>query len=68
MDRVNKIVNAQCAHERGYTGEGIGVAVMDTGIFKHPDFDHRISGFRDFIGGQSALYDDNGHGTHVARW
>ncbi len=49
-----------------YTGKGIGVAVLDTGIFPHIDFGSRISVFRDFTGGRSSPYDDNGHGTHVS--
>lgn len=39
---------------------------MDTGIAEHPDFEHRIAGFRDYIGNQKKIYDDNGHGSHVA--
>lgn len=66
MDRVKKIINAAYAYRRGYYGEGVGVAVMDTGILPHPDFEHRIAVFRDYIGNQKKLYDDNGHGTHVA--
>ena len=66
MDRVKKIINASYAYKRGYFGEGIGVAVMDTGIMEHMDFKHRIAGFRDYIGHQERRYDDNGHGTHVA--
>lgn len=66
MDRVKEIVNAAYAYRRGYFGEGVGIAVMDTGIMNHPDFDHRIAGFRDYIGSQRKMYDDNGHGTHVA--
>jgi serine protease AprX len=48
-----------------WTGKGIGVAVLDTGIFPHMDFDSRIRGFEDFINGRKKMYDDNGHGTHV---
>ena len=44
----------------------VSVAVMDTGIFRHMDFDTRIAGFADFVGRKKYLYDDNGHGTHVA--
>lgn len=47
------------------TGQGIGVAVLDTGIFPHADFDNRIVAFHDFVQYKSRLYDDNGHGTHV---
>ena len=52
--------------ESGYTGKGIGIAVLDTGIYNHPDLDGRITGFRDLINNKSETYDDNGHGTHVA--
>lgn len=49
-----------------YLGRGIGVAVLDTGIHRHPDFGRRVEGFADFVDGQRILYDDSGHGTHVA--
>lgn len=48
------------------TGKGIGVAVLDTGIFPHMDFDNRIRTFADFVHYRSKPYDDNGHGTHVS--
>lgn len=48
------------------TGRGIGVAILDTGIYPHIDFDNRIVVFQDFISGRKRPYDDNGHGTHVA--
>ncbi len=48
------------------TGKGVGVAILDTGIFPHIDFDHRIKAFADFVGYKSRPYDENGHGTHVA--
>ena len=47
------------------TGKGITVAVLDTGIFPHIDFDNRIAAFRDLVYGRETPYDDNGHGTHV---
>ena len=53
-------------YKRKYTGKGIGVAVLDTGIFPHIDFGKRILAFRDFTEGKSGPYDDNGHGTHVS--
>lgn len=48
------------------TGNGIGVAILDTGISPHMDFGNRITGFYDFIYNRKQPYDDNGHGTHVA--
>ncbi|MEQ8155062.1 MAG: S8 family peptidase [Clostridiaceae bacterium] len=48
------------------TGKGIGIAVIDTGVYPHPDLSGRIIAFKDFVGKKTAPYDDNGHGTHVA--
>ena len=53
-------------NQYGLTGRGIGIAMLDTGIFPHMDFDNRIICFRDFIYGRKQPYDDNGHGTHTA--
>jgi serine protease AprX len=48
-----------------YIGRGIGLAVMDTGAFPHPDFRERLVGFQDVVHQKSQYYDDNGHGTHI---
>ncbi len=48
-----------------YTGKHVTVAVLDTGIARHPDFGGRIVGFSDFVNGRTGLYDDDSHGTHV---
>ena len=53
-------------YKRKYTGKGIGVAILDTGIFPHIDFGRRILAFCDSTEGKSGPYDDNGHGTHVS--
>ena len=50
----------------GLTGRGVSVAVLDTGITPHVDFDGRIAVFLDLISGRVRPYDDNGHGSHVA--
>lgn len=47
-------------------GNTVGVAVLDTGISNHPDFHNRILEFRDFVQKRTRIYDDSGHGTHVA--
>lgn len=49
-----------------YTGKGIGVCILDTGIYEHIDFAGRIWAFYDFLSFKRRPYDDNGHGTHVA--
>lgn len=52
--------------EKIWTGSGIGVALLDTGLYPHMDFGNRIRGFRDFLNHRPGPYDDSGHGTHVA--
>ena len=49
-----------------FNSSKIGVAILDTGIYRHIDFDNRIIGFKDIVNERRNLYDDNGHGTHVA--
>ena len=51
------------AERRGYTGLGVRVAVVDSGIAAHPDL--AIAAGADFTGA-GTWADDNGHGTHVA--
>jgi serine protease AprX len=69
MNRVSEIIESRWAHEHGYLGNGVGVAIVDTGIALHKDFvegGNRVVAFRDFINEREEPYDDNGHGTHVA--
>ena len=66
MDRVRRIMRAEQAYRKGYFGEEIGIAVLDTGMYPHPDFEKRLVYFRDCINGRTIPYDDNGHGTHIA--
>lgn len=48
-------------------GEGVTVAVIDTGIFPVDDLDPaRIVKGRNFVGRNDDARDDHGHGTHVA--
>lgn len=56
-------------HGRGINGNGIGIAIIDTGIYPHLEFcmpQMRISAFVDFVAEKNYPYDDNGHGTSVA--
>ncbi|MEQ8155886.1 MAG: S8 family serine peptidase [Clostridiaceae bacterium] len=48
------------------TGKGIGIAVIDTGVYPHPYLSGRIIAFKDFVNDKITTYDDNGHGTLVA--
>jgi subtilisin len=48
-------------------GEGVHVAVIDTGIYlNHPDLKNNIAGGVKCINGSGGYNDENGHGTHVA--
>ena len=66
MNRVRMIIHAGEAYRRGIRGKGIGVAVLDTGIYRHPDFGGRILQFKDILRGMQDCYDDCSHGTHVS--
>jgi len=58
---------AKTSPESLFTGRGIGIAFLDTGISPVADFitpANRIVVFRDFVNGKRGPYDDNGHGTH----
>ena len=46
--------------------DGSCAAILDTGIYPHPDLADHIAHFEDFINGRKHAYDDNSHGTHVA--
>ena len=68
MNRVRTVIECDDRVMRQYTGKGICVAVLDSGIQRHPDLYGKVVAFRDFVGGKrtaKAPYDDNGHGTHV---
>jgi serine protease AprX len=66
MNRVKKLIHTNYAYSQGLCGKGINVAYLDTGIAPHPDFAGRISMFKDYCNGKASIYDDCGHGTHVA--
>lgn len=57
-------VKATEAWESYFTGQGIKVAVLDTGISPHDDL--TIAGGVSINGYTKSYRDDNGHGTHVA--
>ncbi len=50
----------------GDTGQGVTVAVLDTGIDNLPDFAGRLAGGVDLTGGNNPFQDSYGHGTFVA--
>lgn len=65
MKRVRQRLRINDLHKMGILGKGVTVAVLDTGISNHPDFDNRIVAFKNCVGTKIHNYDDEGHGTHV---
>jgi subtilisin family serine protease len=71
-------IGTRRAHLAGHTGQGVKLAIIDTGIdYIHddpddtpyvvdPEFLGNYAGGYDFYNGDDDPYDDNGHGTHVA--
>jgi len=75
LDRIHKPlldhsvpqIGGPAAHARGFTGTGITVAVLDTGVDStHPDLAGKVIAAEDFTGDGAGVLDVVGHGTHVA--
>ncbi len=65
---ISEQIHADAAHRLGFSGRGIGIAFLDTGLYPHRDFfpiEKRVVAFQDFVNKKQTLYDDNGHGTHI---
>ncbi|MGW3965782.1 S8 family serine peptidase [Amycolatopsis sp. NPDC005003] len=66
LDKSTAQVGAPAAWQRGLTGAGTTVAVVDTGIDAgHPDLAGKTVAAADFSG-EGDVADHHGHGTHVA--
>ena len=65
LDRIDAESGLDKKYEYNYTGEGVSVYVIDTGIDpNHIDYSARLEGGFSVVGG--SYYDCVGHGTHVA--
>ena len=68
MENTRKVMHIDEV-KNSFSGNGVTVAVIDTGIAENLDFcsfENRIIGFKDFINNRETPYDDNGHGTFVS--
>jgi serine protease AprX len=61
-----QVTGATTLNAAGNKGQGIGIAVIDTGIAALPDFTNRLSVGIDLSGENNANKDSYGHGTFVA--
>jgi serine protease AprX len=67
LNSATDIVGTPRVWDMGYTGKGVKVAVVDTGIDGgHPDLKGRVVEWKDLVNGKTTPYDDYGHGTHCA--
>ncbi|RWZ59076.1 alkaline serine protease [Halobacillus fulvus] len=58
------VLGARTSKQLGLTGDGIKIAVIDTGVnTSHPDL--KIAGGVTFVEDTTTYEDENGHGTHV---
>lgn len=62
---LRALTGVEAYHNRGYDGRGVTVAVVDTGVYPHPDLkDSLLPGWA--AGRLSPTDDPRGHGTMVA--
>lgn len=70
----NRLIGASSLHELGVLGQGVAIAVLDSGLWSHPDLEldtkgnQRILARFDAMAGREPieLFDESGHGTHIA--
>jgi subtilisin family serine protease len=61
------LLNIKNKNDAGFTGSGVRVGVVDSGIFAgHSEFSSRTIGGVNYSGSGTFDSDENGHGTHVA--
>ena len=69
-EKSRRVVCASSAYARGATGDGIQVAVIDTGVdADHSDINANMIAFTtgsDVVNSDNDASDDEGHGSHVA--
>ena len=68
LDIATESMEVYFPHDIGFEGEGVTIAIIDTGVSPHNDLikpRNRLVGFKDLVNNKESAYDDNGHGTHV---
>src|SRR5690349_8700956 len=65
LDESRRQIGAEKAWRSGFRGDGVKVAVLDSGYDReHPDLKSVVDSSADFTG--EGVQDTDGHGTHVA--
>ena len=66
LDINTASADADLAYQSGYTGAGVGIAIIDSGIYSHPDLAgaHRLSPELRFDGQRGRLRSRNARGGH----
>ncbi len=65
MNRIRQQLGVNSIHRLGYKGQGVTVAVLDTGFFPHKDLLNAIHTSINILSPSFTPSDDNSHGTHV---
>src|SRR6266571_5674395 len=72
LNNAASAVNAEFAWQSNYTGAGVGVALIDSGVSNNLDLNQgilpvsRVVYQQSFVPGNSSSSDQYGHGTHIA--
>jgi minor extracellular serine protease Vpr len=72
LDNSMPYVGTNYPRDLGFSGEGIRIAIIDTGVdYTHPDLlgfgpEGKVIGGYDFVDNDEVPIDTNGHGTEVA--
>ena len=67
--RIGKITRSDALWDQGVTGRGVTVALIDTGVYDHPDLAGRVVHCEDFsheANTEAHCQDTFGHGTFMA--
>ena len=72
LEKSIPLIGADIPRSQGFEGNGIKIAIIDTGIdYNHPDLfgfgpTGKVIGGYDFVDNDEQPMDTNGHGTEVA--
>lgn len=66
LDVSTSLIGIEKVWNRGFTGKGQNIAIIDSGIYPHADVKDKIVAWADMTEGKTSPVDTFGHGTHVA--